>query len=387
VLAAGKAAGPMLHGFAAACTVSPLRTVGIAPEPPAARSPHVEWHVAAHPIPTDASVTAARRALAMASAADEQDLLLVLLSGGASSLMALPAGPLSLDVKQRTVRTLLEGGADIHELNTVRKHLSAIKGGQLAAACRGRVITLAVSDVVGDDLSVIGSGPAVGDPSTWAMALAVLDRFGGRNGYPGEAVRWLELGLAGGIPDTPAAGDPRLARATARVIGGRGVAIDAARDAAISLGYHVRVVEQPVVGEARVAAAAHAALVVDVARAAPRPLCVLSAGETTVHVTGNGKGGRNQEFALALAGATGDLGPHVAAVSVGTDGVDGPTDAAGAIVDNTTVARADAAGLGPPHLYLRDNNTYAFFAALGDLIKTGPTSTNVGDLQAVLIGE
>ena len=141
-------------------------------------------------------MVAARRALELASAAGEHDLLVLLLSGGASSLMALPAGPLSLDVKQNTVRTLLEGGADIHELNTVRKHISAIKGGRLAAACPGSVLTLAVSDVVGDDVSVIGSGPAVGDPSTWAMALDVLDRFGGRSAYPQDAVTWLQRGLA-----------------------------------------------------------------------------------------------------------------------------------------------------------------------------------------------
>jgi hydroxypyruvate reductase len=338
-------------------------------------------------VPTEASVMAARHALDMAAAVGGHDLLVLLLSGGASSLMALPAGHLSLDVKQKTIRTLLEGGADIHELNTVRKHLSAIKGGRLAAACPGAVLTLAVSDVVGDDLSVIGSGPAVADPSTWAMALGVLDRIGGRRAYPEDAVRWLERGLAGEVPDTPASGDPRLARAAARVIGGRGVAIDAARQAATTLGYHVRVLEQPVVGEARLAAAGHVALLAGAVRLSSRPLCVLSAGETTVHVTGRGKGGRNQEFALAMAGGLATLGARVAAASVGTDGVDGPTDATGAIVDSTTIVRANAAGLDAPHVYLDDNNTYAFFDALNDLIKTGPTSTNVGDLQAVLIAE
>lgn len=330
---------------------------------------------------------AARRALELAAAAGEGDLLLLLLSGGASSLMALPAGPLSLDVKQKTVRALLEGGADIHELNTVRKHVSAIKGGRLAAACRGSVLTLAVSDVVGDDLSVIGSGPAVADPSTWAMALDVLDRFGGRNAYPAEAVTWLQRGLEGELPDTPTSDDPRLARAAARVIGGRGVAIDAARQAAVLLGYHVRVLEPAVVGEARVAAAAHVALVADAVRSCSRPQCVISAGETTVHVTGRGKGGRNQEFALAMADDIAVLGARVVAASVGTDGVDGPTDAAGALVDSTTITRAHAAGLAAPDVYLEDNNAYAFFEVLDDLIKTGPTSTNVGDLQAVLIGE
>jgi hydroxypyruvate reductase len=385
-LAVGKAAAPMLGAFLVASGISPRRVMGVGPGHSGALPGHADWYQAGHPIPTDASMAAARRALQLASAAGEQDLLVLLLSGGASSLMALPAGPLSLDVKQKTVCTLLESGADIHELNTVRKHISAIKGGRLAAACPGSVLTLAVSDVVGDDVSVIGSGPAVGDPSTWAMALDVFDRFGGRSAYPPEAVTWLQRGLAGEFPDTPTSDDPRLSRAAARVIGGRDVALDAARRVAVSLGYHVLVVEQPVVGEARVAAAAHAALVARAIRSSPRPLCVLSAGETTVHVTGRGKGGRNQEFALAMAGEIAALGARVAAASVGTDGVDGPTDASGAFVDSTTVARANAAGLDAPRVYLEDNNAYAFFEVLNDLIKTAPTSTNVGDLQAVLIG-
>jgi hydroxypyruvate reductase len=219
------------------------------------------------------------------------------------------------------------------------------------------------------------------------MALDVLDRIGGRRAYPADAVTWLERGLAGEMPDTPSSDDPRLARAAARVIGGRAVAVDAARHAAATLGYHVHVLEQPVVGEARVAAAGHVMRVAGAARSSSRPLCVLSAGETTVHVTGHGKGGRNQEFALAMAGDIAALGARAAAASVGTDGVDGPTDATGAIIDSTTIVRAAAAGLDAPHVYLDDNNTYAFFDALNDLIKTGPTSTNVGDLQAVLIAE
>jgi len=387
VLAVGKAAAPMLGAFLAASGIPPRRVMGVGPGHSGALPGHVDWHQGGHPIPTEASIVAARRALELASAAGGQDLLVLLLSGGASSLMALPAGPLSLDVKQKTVRTLLEGGADIHELNTVRKHISAIKGGRLAAACPGSVLTLAVSDVVGDDVSVIGSGLAVGDPSTWAMALDVFDRFGGRRAYPQEAVTWLQRGLAGEVTETPTSDDPRLSRSMARVIGGRGVALDGAQLAAVSLGYHVLVLDQPVVGEARVAAAAHAALVATAIRSSPRPLCVLSAGETTVHVTGGGKGGRNQEFALAMAGEIAALGGHVVVASVGTDGVDGPTDASGAFVDSTTIARASAAGLEPPRVYLEDNNAYVFFEALNDLIRTAPTSTNVGDLQAVLIGE
>lgn len=374
VLAVGKAAPSMLAAFTA---VSPVPTratmaVGIGD--------------AGHPVPDEGSVSAARRAVAMASAAAERDLLVVLLSGGASALMCLPASDLTLHEKQRTVRVLLAAGADITELNTVRKHLSAIKGGRLAAACRGRVLTLAVSDVVGDDLSVIGSGPTVVDRSTWAGALDVLDRRGGRAAYPHAAVAILERGVRGLLPETPKPGDPRLGSSLAVAIGGRADAVAGARHAARARGYHVHVIDEPVTGEARVAARAHAEAIAALLPAMPRPACVLSTGETTVCVTGRGTGGRNQEFALALASRLPSLGAPVAAASVGTDGIDGPTDAAGAIVDHTTMARAAAAGMVPDD-YLNDNNSYGFFLALDDLVRLGPTGTNVGDLQVVLIDE
>jgi hydroxypyruvate reductase len=283
----------------------------------------------------------------------------------------------------------MESGADIHELNTVRKHLSAVKGGQLAAACGGSVLTLAISDVVGDDLSVIASGPTVPDESTYALALDVLDRRGGRGRYPAAVVAWLEVGAAGGLPETPGSGDPRLARATARVIGPQRGAIEGARAAAGSLGYHVHVIPEPVTGEARHAGAAYAGTLERLASSLPRPVCVISAGETTVTVVGRGRGGRNQEFAFGLAEALVASVPfrerHLAAASIGTDGIDGPTDAAGAVVDAQTFDRARTAGLTDPRAYLEDNDTYAFFDRIGDLVRTGPTNTNVGDLQVVLI--
>ena len=374
VVAIGKAAAPMAAAFSATAPV-PIRTtmtVGI--------------RDAGHPVPDDRSVAAARNALDIAAAASGPDLLVVLLSGGASALMALPAEGLTLDDKQRTVRLLLAAGADITELNTVRKHLSAIKGGRLAAACAGTTLTLAVSDVVGDDLSVIGSGPTAPDPSTWQMALEVLHRRGGRGAYPAAAVRVLERGASSHLPDTPKAGDARLTRSRARVIGGRMDAVNGARHAARSLGYHVHVITDAVVGSARDAALAHAAVVARLMQSLPRPACVLSAGETTVHVTGGGTGGRNQEFALAMARPLASMQAAVAAASIGTDGIDGPTDAAGAIVDRTTLTRAAAAGL-EPEVYLNENNSYTFFNTLNDLIRIGPTSTNVGDLQVVLVGE
>jgi glycerate 2-kinase len=388
VLAAGKAAAPMIAACADAAGV-PLRTlVAVGPRGttdavalPAATT----WFDAGHPLPDGGSLAGARRALEMAASAGDRDLLLVLLSGGGSSLMSLPAAEISLDAKQRTARTLMEQGADIYELNTVRKHLSAIKGGQLALATRGAVLTLAVSDVVGDDLSVIASGPTVPDDSTFASALDVLARRGGHDSYPEVVVDRLTRGAAGAVAETPASGDARLSRARAVVIGPQRGAIDGARRAAEALGYHVHIVAEPITGEARSVAVTHVERTARAIASMPRPVCVIASGETTVTVTGTGRGGRNQEFAFAMAGALDVLGPQVAAASIGTDGIDGPTDAAGAIVDRGTFERARAAGIAAPQDYLTDNNTYEFFNQTGDLIRTGPTSTNVGDLQVILV--
>jgi hydroxypyruvate reductase len=390
VIAAGKAASAMLSAFASAVDV-PVRTyLGVGPRrspDDSPLAPRTIWFDAGHPFPDEGSMAGARQALQIASDSQRGDLLVVLLSGGGSALMALPADGLTLQDKRAVAKTLMEAGADIHELNTVRKHLSSIKGGQLAAAAQGSVLTLAVSDVVGDDLSVIASGPTVPDDSTFADALAILDRRGGGETYPGAVVRRLRDGAAGLIADTPAAGDPRLSRASARVIGAQRGAIEGARRAAVSLGYHVVVVDEPVAGEARVAGTQHVDRCARAIRSQPRPICVIASGETTVTVAGSGKGGRNQEFAFAMAQAIHALGPLVAAASIGTDGIDGPTDAAGALVDPTTFERARAAGMAEPERFLTDNNTYAFFDRLGDLIRTGPTSTNVGDVQVILVDE
>ena len=384
VIAAGKAASVMLD----ACVsygVTPRTMLGIGPAGSPAPPPGTEWHTGGHPLPTAGSVEGARRAIAVASRVRPDELLLVLLSGGGSALMSLPSDGVTLEEKQQTVRQLLEAGADIHELNTVRKHLSGIKGGLLAAACGGRTLTLAVSDVVGDDLSVIASGPTVADPSTFADALAVIARRGGDGAFPLSVVRRLRAGTAGEVEETPSGSDARLARATAVVIGPQRGAVEGARHAASSRGYTAHIVNAPVTGEAREAALAHVEHVARVAAGLPRPVCVIAAGETTVTVTGKGKGGRNQEFTFAAARALQPLGDAAVVTSVGTDGIDGPTDAAGAIGDSTTFARARSAGIEDPDSYLRDNNTYAFFDRVGDLIKTGPTRTNVGDIQIVLI--
>ena len=387
-LAAGKAAPAM--AVAAATWGGAAIRAGLVVGADLGRSwaeeipPPFETVVSGHPLPTAASEDAGRRALALADSVRPGETLLVLVSGGASALLAVPADGVTLDDKRLTTNQLLRAGADIYALNTVRKHLSAIKGGWLAARTKGWCRTLVISDVVGDDLSVIASGPTVADASTFDDALDVLNRFGGPAAFPAAVVERLRRGAAGAIDDTPSPGDPRLARTTTTVIGSRRDAMVGGAEEAARRGYRVVRIDDAVTGEARSMALPHFQRAMAQAGSGPRPVCIISSGETTVHVTGSGKGGRNQEFALAAAPLLATDGAPVALASAGTDGVDGPTDAAGAIVDRTTLARASAAGLRPDQ-FLLDNNAYAFFHALGDLIHTGPTGTNVGDLQVILL--
>jgi len=343
----------------------------------------LEWIASSHPLPDERSVAAGRRALEVAGRATAKEQVVVLLSGGASALMAVPAGALTLDDKRGTVNALLKGGADITALNTVRKHLSSVKGGRLAAAAPGPVLCLAISDVVGDDLSVIGSGPTVPDPSTFADAWRYVESLGVADRIPRAAADYLRAGVEGLVAETPKPGDARLAGSITKVIGGRMNAMSGARLAAEGLGYQTIVLSDPIVGEAR--ATAPALLERACAETENRAglLCVLASGETTVKVTGRGRGGRNQEMPLAVVRALSRRQGRCAFASIGTDGIDGPTDAAGACADTTTLARAEAVSLDPAG-YLADNNAYDFFQALGDLIVTGPTTTNVGDVQVVL---
>lgn len=345
--------------------------------------PAVEWIESSHPYPDARSEAAGNRALAVAQGVHSGEALVILLSGGASALMAAPLDGLSLDDKIDTTRRMMTAGADIHALNTVRRHLSKVKGGRLAAACVGTTVTLAISDVIGDDLHAIGSGPGVPDASTWADASAALERFGGSE--HNERVRHvIRLGVEGRLPDTPKPGQAALARSVARVIGGRRDAMAGAREAAMARGYHVAVIDEPVAGEARDAAPRWLADAQARLQSMPRPACVISSGETTVRVTGTGTGGRNLEFALALAEplalTTGGI-----MTSVGTDGIDGSSGMAGATVDATTLSRAAHLGLGPPSRYLANNDSLAFFAPLDDVVRFGRTDTNVGDLQVLLI--
>jgi glycerate-2-kinase len=340
-----------------------------------------------HPMPTAESERAGRRALEIAASLQSSETLLVLLSGGASALMAVPAAGLTLADKQATTRHLLRAGADIHELNTVRKHLSASKGGWLAAAARGRCLSFAISDVAGDDPSVIGSGPTVPDASTFHEALDILRRFAGAAGdsvYPRAVVERIAAGARGEVPETPKPNDPRLSQASMKIIGGRRHAMEGAVTEAASRGYHIIRIDDAVVGEAKVVAPSHLRAAIARAADAARPVCIVSSGETTVRVTGDGAGGRNQEFALACAAPLASLGGPAALASIGTDGIDGPTDAAGALADTTTLDRGRAAHL-EPAAFLERNDSYRFFKTLNDLINTGPTGTNVGDLQAILL--
>jgi hydroxypyruvate reductase len=349
----------------------------------------IEWFDGGHPFPNEASARAARRALALA-AQDDRSSLVVLLSGGASALLAMPAEGITLDDKARTARSLMQAGTSIDALNCVRKHLSAIKGGQLAASAADS-LTLAISDVHGpvpDDPSVIGSGPTVADPTTYAEALAILEAVHSDAAapIPPAVLRRLERGARGDVPETPKPDDVRLTRSRYRVIGNRVTAMDGAAAAARAMGYAVHVLPDATAGEARRSGERFARRAAALARESRAPLCVIASGEPTVRVHGSGRGGRNQEFALGMAKALAeDRHERLVAASAGTDGIDGPTDAAGAFSDSDTLARADAAGIDPDGALSR-NDTYPFFHALGDLIHWGPTGTNVGDIHVIVKG-
>ncbi len=358
---------------------------------PEALPDRFEWFPAGHPDPNDASIAAGRRALEIARLTEPDPSLVVLLSGGASALLVNPAPGLSLDDKMTTARVLMNAGVAIDGLNCVRKHLSALKGGRLGAEA-WRSLTLAISDVHGpvpDDPSVIGSGPTVADPTTYADALDIVRRAEAgssrRDAVPSAVVAHLERGARGAVPETIKPGDHRLSRAEFRIIGNRLTAIEGAQRAAERLGYTVAVLPGATHGEAREAGEKFLGEATRLASAVQGPVCVLAAGETTVNVKGSGRGGRNQEFALALTPHLAGRSRPVTVASVGTDGIDGPTDAAGAIVDRSTLNRAVAVG-NDWRAFLAGNDAYHFFGPLGDLIEWGPTGTNVGDLHVFLGG-
>ena len=343
---------------------------------------HVEVIEAAHPVPDAAGREAAERILALAEGLGPEDLLLCLVSGGGSALLAAPARGVSLDDKQRVNRALLASGANITEMNTVRKHLSRIKGGRLAAASYpARCRAVLVSDVPGDDPATIASGPTVADPTTVADAREVAERY--RVPLPASVEAWWAAPAAA---ESPKPGDPRLARSTVEVAARPQQALEAAAEAARAAGYEAVILGDAIEGEAREAALVHAGIARQASRwgQPARPPCVLlSGGETTVTVRGGGRGGRNAEFLLALAAALDDR-PGVFALAADTDGIDGTESNAGALYRPGLVAKARALGL-DPRAALDANDGYGFFSALGALVETGPTLTNVNDFRAVAV--
>ena len=342
---------------------------------------------AGHPVPDENGRHGAEDILSLVSGAGRHDLIICLISGGGSALLSVPAPGLTLAQKQATTQVLLACGATIHEINTVRKHLSAIKGGRLAkAAFPARMIALILSDVVGDDPDVIASGPTVPDGSTFADCMAVIEKYQLHKKLPDTVLSHFRKGAAGLLPETPKPGERFLKNTMNIIVGSNREAILAARRRARELGYRPLILSSMIQGETREVARVHAAIAMEVLESGnpiKPPACILSGGETTVTLRGPGKGGRNQEFILATAldidGSNG-----IVVFSAGTDGTDGPTDAAGAVADAKTVRRARKLGMDPRESLGR-NDAYPFFEKLDDLVVTGPTHTNVMDLRIMLI--
>jgi len=399
VVGAGKASGAMAQAVEE--VLGERVTAGLAPIPSkfnvsglvsvkdgyTAPTTRIELREAGHPVPDARGREAAQRMVSLLQGTTANDLVICLLSGGGSALLPLPVPGVTLDALQRLTSDLLRCGATINEINAVRKHLSQVQGGQLARlAAPAPVIALILSDVVGSPLDVIASGPTVPDTSTFADAMGVLERYGLVEQTPPTIVAHLRRGLAGEIPETPKPGDPVFAQVQTLVIGDNRIAAQAAVQKAAELGFHTLLLSTYVEGEAREVAKVLASLGKEIARYGqplPRPACLVAGGETTVTIRGQGKGGRNQELALAAAIAL-EGWEDVLLLTVATDGGDGPTDAAGAFADGTTVARARAKGLNPA-AYLANNDAYNFFQALGDLLITGPTRTNVNDLTLIFV--
>ncbi len=342
---------------------------------------------AGHPIPDEAGVDGAHQIIELVRTVGENDLVLFLISGGGSALLPAPADGLTLAEKQRTTQMLLQSGATIQEVNAVRKHISKLKGGRFAkllapASC----VSLILSDVIGDSLEAIASGPTVADSTTYGDCLEIVRRYDLTDKMPHAVVNLLRRGAEGAVDETPKPSDAVFHKVQNVIIGSNRAALNGAERQAETFGYQTRVLSSSVEGESLTVAKSHAALVKEIARRDQPlrlPACVISGGETTVTIRGDGLGGRNQEFALAAAVEIDGLG-GVIILSAGTDGTDGPTDAAGAIVDASTVQRGRARGLDAA-AFLARNDSYHFLKATDDLLITGPTFTNVMDLQVMLV--
>ena len=387
VVGAGKASGAMAAAAEAALGDAITDGLVVVKDGYRAATRRIRIVEAGHPVPDARGEAAARKIRAGAEAAGADDLLLVLVSGGGSALTPAPVPPITLGDKQAMTRLLLAAGANINQLNAVRKHCSLLKGGQLArAAAPARVRALLLSDVIGDPLDVIASGPTAPDVSTFGEALAVLRHFDLLDRAPASIVERLERGGRGDVPETPKPEDPIFRRVSNTVIGNNALVVDAAAARARALGYAPHVLTRSLDGEAREVAGRLVALARDIQGGrgpVTPPACVIAGGETTVTVRGHGRGGRCQELGLAAAIALDGLG-GIAALAAGTDGTDGPTDAAGALVDGGSVGRARARGIDAA-ARLEDNDSNPALAAAGDLVVTGPTNTNLLDLYLVLI--
>lgn len=388
VIGAGKAAAPMAVAVEEIVGLRhpPQGLVNVKYGHTSPKPRFIALHECAHPIPDRAGVAGVRAMERILEQLTERDLLFVLVSGGASALLPALAAGIELEEKQRTTELLLRAGATIDELNSVRKHLSSLKGGQLALrAGLATVVALILSDVIGDRLDVIGSGLTVPDSSKFSDALHVLKKYDLLDSAPQVVKARLLRGSRGELPETPKPGGPISSAVHTIVVGCNRLALDSAYQAARAIGYQALILTSSLQGEAREVGRVHAEILREVVSSGNpirSPACILSGGETTVTVRGSGRGGRNQEFALSAAIAMAGL-HNAVLLAAGTDGTDGPTDAAGATVDGTTVARADAMGLSPID-HLDRNDSYPILKTLGELLQTGPTGTNVMDLNVML---
>lgn len=348
----------------------------------------VHIHEAGHPVPDEAGVQGTQRIIALLNSATEADLVICLISGGGSALLPAPAAGITLQQKQEITKLLLQCGATINEINTIRKHISAIKGGQLARiAYPATLVTFILSDVIGDPLDTIASGPTVADRQTFSDCMNILRKYGIEKHVPQSVLERIQQGIQGEISDTPKDGDPVFANTRNLIIASNALAACAAAQKARELDYNTMILSTCVEGETKEVAKVHAAIIKEILHSGnpiPSPACIISGGETTVTIQGEGLGGRNQEFVLAVARDIDGLN-DVVVLSAGTDGTDGPTDAAGALADGLTVRRAAMKNL-DPGAYLKNNDSYHFFDQLDDLLKTGPTNTNVMDLRILLVG-
>jgi len=342
---------------------------------------------AGHPLPDKHSQTGAKKIIRLLSTAGDKDLVISLISGGGSALLTLPAPPLTLKQVQSVSSLLMECGATIHEINGVRKHLSRIKGGRLAQmASPATVVNIMISDVVGDNPDIIASGPFMPDESTFADALETIEKYHLTDKVPGPVLTRLTAGTRGDIAETPKKNAPAFQKTVNVTIASNRIALKAAKRAAERIGYQAIILSSLFEGDTKDLAFFHSRIALEVHPAAdpvPPPACIISGGETTVQVKGNGLGGRNMEFALHSAVFI-DGYDKITVASIGTDGTDGPTDAAGAVADGLTLKRAREMALSP-EAYIKKNDSYHFFKKLNDLIITGPTNTNVMDIRIMLI--